>query len=372
MVCEAIKSQAILILNVAAAVCIIAVNKTLLTSFPYSMTLTFFQITVGGMLIMGKACRIRPENSMPLWANLWYSFLFIACIYAQTFSLKTNSVTLFQISKLLVIPSQCLMQYFTKHKVFTKWVYGSLFILAVGVALSTVAELHFEATIYGVSVALIATFLVVVEQAETGRLKEKFELNSVDFMHSHTMHRIIMSACLILVVEQKALRDIPQMSIKNVVLLLMSCLLALTLNLTSVFIIGKFGAVASAVMGHSKTVFIFAIGFAMHPPPVDLEFAKDLTGIAIALFGAVKYGQYTACPEADWCGCCRAEENKMEAIDLEENGCLSPDLVEEEPFFEDDGISPDEVLCHKDPEDYGISPDVLGNAQDEATQSETQ
>mmetsp|Transcript_109206 Transcript_109206/g.198990 ORF Transcript_109206/g.198990 Transcript_109206/m.198990 type:complete len:376 (-) Transcript_109206:74-1201(-) len=299
MVSESVKSVALLTANVACTIGIVVVNKLVLMSFPYSMTLTWCHQVVAGIVIMGRKCRFQPEKPLPFWTDVWFSFIAIAAIYTQNLSLKINTVTLYQVSKLLNIPAQCLMQYFTKSKVFSIWVYGSLVILTLGVALSTVAELDFEATIAGIIAALLGVLSVVTEQAEIGRLKEKYQVTSMDFLHSNSMHRMIMSGCLILLVERKALSDFPQMSFNTAFFLFLSCLIATGINITVVAVIGQFGAVTTAVIGHLKTIIIISLGFVLHPPPLDLVLAKNLTGITIALFGAVKYGQYTSFPEVN-------------------------------------------------------------------------
>lgn len=242
---------------------------------------------------------------MPFWADIWFSFIAIAAIYTQNLSLRINTVTLYQVSKLLNIPAQCLFQYFTKGKVFNLWVYGSLVVLTAGVALSTIAEFNFDATIGGIFAALSGVVSVVTEQAEIGRLREKFNINTVDFVHSNSLHRMVMSGCLILVVEREALIMIPQMRWQTAALLFLSCLIATGINLTVVAVIGKFGAVTTAVVGHVKTINIISLGFVLHPPPMNWILGKQLSGITVALLGAVKYGQYTSFPDADWCNSAR-------------------------------------------------------------------
>mmetsp|Transcript_120182 Transcript_120182/g.218513 ORF Transcript_120182/g.218513 Transcript_120182/m.218513 type:complete len:382 (-) Transcript_120182:289-1434(-) len=315
MVSESVKSVALLTANVACTIGIVVVNKLVLMSFPYSMTLTWCHQVVAGIVIMGRKCRFQPEKPLPFWTDVWFSFIAIAAIYTQNLSLRINTVTLYQVSKLLNIPAQCLLQYFTKNKVFSLWVYGSLVVLTLGVALSTVAELDFEATIAGIVAALLGVVSVVTEQAEIGRLKEKYQVTSMDFLHSNSMHRMIMSGCLILLVERKALSDFPQMSFNTAFFLFLSCLIATGINITVVAVIGQFGAVTTAVIGHLKTIIIISLGFMLHPPRVDWVLAKNLTGIAIALFGAIKYGQYTSFPEVDWCRSCQAEAGELSSKD---------------------------------------------------------
>jgi len=314
------KDVALLTLNVCSTIGVVVANKFVLTVFPYAMTLTFCHQVVAGVLLMGRRCKIQPEKPMPFWSDVWFSFLAILCIYAQNISLKINTVTLYQIAKLLNIPAQCLWQYLTKGKVFSIFVYSSLVVLTLGVALSTVAELNFEATIAGVMAAGLAVIAVVVEQGEIGRLKEKYQIDSVDFLHSNSLHRLTMSGMLILVVEREALTQFRTMTFNQWGMLFASCVFATIINISVVAVIGKFGAVATAVVGHLKTISIVVLGFLIHPPPVDMTLAKNLTGVTIALIGAIKYGQYTAFPEADCFARCRSERDAEQGKeDIAEN-----------------------------------------------------
>merc|ERR1712070_8288 len=64
--------------------------------------------------------------------------------------------------------------------------------------------------------------------------------------------------------------------------------------------LGKFGSVTTAVVGHLKTICILIAGFWVHRPAMDLNFLKMIVGVCIAMTGVVKYGQYTQFPDADW------------------------------------------------------------------------
>mmetsp|Transcript_119734 Transcript_119734/g.217554 ORF Transcript_119734/g.217554 Transcript_119734/m.217554 type:complete len:193 (+) Transcript_119734:3-581(+) len=175
-----------------------------------------------------------------------------------------------------------------------------------------------------------------------------------------------MAGVLILVMEFKALKDIPQMSLKTAVLLFMSCLIATLINITVVAIIGKFGAVTTAVLGHLKTTIIISLGFALHQPPMDWILLKNLTGITIALFGAVKYGQYTSFPDSDWrrcCGCAPEASNGTNGNAT--NGKVIPD--------EEVALKPvaDAVDQLEDLEDSAPEADVIGNVFDSSEDIES-
>merc|ERR1712232_994494 len=52
----------------------------------------------------------------------------------------------------------------------------------------------------------------------------------------------------------------------------------------------------------------------MKPPIVGTIFFKNLGGICAGMFGAIKYGQYTAFPDADCCNCAKFDWKTKLAI----------------------------------------------------------
>lgn len=309
--------------NVVSTIGIVLANKVIFNHFPYPMALTCSHQIVAGVILTLQQGAFQPKRSMPLWANAWTASLCLATIYLQNMSLLMNTVTLYQLCKMLVIPTQCLWQYLTKGTILSRHVYGSLLVLTVGVGISTVAELSFSATIAGLCVAVSGVIVIVIEQAEVQRLKAMFEIDSMDFVLSNIFHRIFGSALLILLIERDALTAMTTMTGYECMMWIITCLCATCINITSVFIIGKFGSVAIAVVGHLKTVGIIGLGFMLHTPPFDMSLAKNVTGIAVALSGAGKYAQYTLFSDSD-CSTWFALSN------LEEASKKKPAAAEEE------------------------------------------
>lgn len=289
----------LLLSNIVAAVGIIGVNKQVLTVFPYTMALTGMHALVGGILMSFRNLSVFPTKTMPTWANCWMTFLFMGCIYVQNQSLRINSVTLYQITKLMTVPGQCLWQYVFHKKVYSAYVYSAVAVLTVGVGLGTLAEIDMKATMFGLIVAALAVTFVLMEQAEIGRIKNKFEIESLDFLLSFFGHRLILVGIVLLTTEREALKAFRYMQPSTIGLMILSCFFAVVINLSCVSIIGKFGPLTMGVVGHLKTIFIFFLGFAMRPPAMDFIFLKQGLGMSIALGGAIKYWQYTSFPVAD-------------------------------------------------------------------------
>mmetsp|Transcript_68439 Transcript_68439/g.130242 ORF Transcript_68439/g.130242 Transcript_68439/m.130242 type:complete len:381 (+) Transcript_68439:97-1239(+) len=291
--------------NVGGTVGIVLVNKLILREFPYAMSLTLCHQLVAGVILSVTNQRCCTGNKMPQYACWWYGALSIVGIYSQNLSLRINSVTLYQICKLMNIPAQCLYQYLVQAKVFTRWVYGSLVVLTLGVALTTIAELDIRATAFGLFIAAFGVLCVVLDQGEFGRLMAKHDVTAPDLLLSSNPHRILVGVFFVLVMERDAVHAVKELPWRTLAYVLLSCCLATTINVSAGEVIRVFGAVTKAVLGHAKTISILAVGLVMHPPAMDWIFVKHFSGIFIALTGAMKYGQYTGFPEADCFARCR-------------------------------------------------------------------
>lgn len=299
----------LLILNVLSTVSIVFVNKSIFQTLPFAMLLTLCHQAVSGAIVILVNHDRQGKKSIPWQATWWWAFLCVSGIYIQNLSLRMNTVTLYQIAKLMTIPVQCLYQYLVRSKVYTLYVYGSLAVLTVGVGLSTSAELNVRVTLVGVIIAAAGVALVVLEQGESSRLLEKYEIGAQNFLCASALPRIVLSAMAVLAVERDALVLALEISWQHLCYVFMSCLLATSIHFTSAYTIYTFGPVTQAVLGHLKTLTILMGGLCLQSAPLDVSLAKNiLTGFCIALTGAIKYGQYTKFPEADCLSRCRREK----------------------------------------------------------------
>lgn len=161
---------------------------------------------------------------------------------------------------------------------------------------------------------------MVLDQGESGRMLALYNVSSIDFLLSTSLHRIVVGVLVVLLVERDVLYAMQELSWQQWAYIVLSCVLACIINLTATEVIRVFGAVTKAVLGHAKTMLVLAMGLVMHPPAMDVIFAKHMAGIAIALTGAIKYGQYTAFPQADCSSRCRPATTAAITPDVEAGG----------------------------------------------------
>lgn len=290
-----------LVANVFSTVGIVFANKYVMGVYPFAMTVTIVHQCVAGLIIMTRACSIRPEKPLPFFIDAWIAVITVGSIYFCNQSLRINSVTLYQVSKLLNIPTMCFFQFLQSGKKYSLEVYMSLVALTVGVGISTIAEFEVSTSTIGLAMAAAGIIVTVVDQMEVGRLKGKHEISAVDFLHSNVLHRIAFGATIIGSTESQAVTEASDVPVYAWFALLVSCFLATSINLTQVMIIGKFGPLTMTVTSHVKTLAILVLSMFWNPPGLDMLLIKKIVGIIIAMLAAIKYGQLTAFPDSSMC-----------------------------------------------------------------------
>jgi len=267
---------------------------------------------------MAKSCSFRPKTPLPFLSDVWIGLITVGSIYFCNQSLRINTVTLYQIGKLLNIPTLCLFQYLLNGKKHSIHIYLSLVGVTIGVGISTIAEFNISASVIGLVMAALGVVVTVIDQMEVGRLKQKYEASAVDFLHSNIPHRIVVGACIVAAFEIEAVTKAADVPFACWMALLVSCIFATAINLTQVVIISNFGPLALAVTGHVKTMTIMTLGFFWTPPAVDYLLAKKVFGIVFAMAAAIKYGQLTAFPTSSVTDmCCSRRKSDDDEGDVE-------------------------------------------------------
>lgn len=287
-----------LLLNISSTVGIVFVNKYVMRMFPFAMTVTLVHQMTAGTIIIIQRCALRPEKPLPFLVDLWIGLITVGSIYFCNQSLRMNSITLYQIAKLMNIPTMCFFQYMLSGRKQSLPVYMSLVVLSIGVGIATVAELDISTSALGLLMAVLGILVTVIDQMEVGRLKAKYEATAVGFLHSNIFHRWAVGSLIVGTFEPTAPSEALDVEISGLIGLAVSCLLATSINVTQVSIIGRFGPLTMNVVGHVKTLMILTLGIAWNQPPLDIRMVQKVLGIGLGMLGAMKYGQLTNFPKS--------------------------------------------------------------------------
>eukprot|EP00009_Paramoeba_aestuarina_P011369 CAMPEP_0201540552 /NCGR_PEP_ID=MMETSP0161_2-20130828/71004_1 /ASSEMBLY_ACC=CAM_ASM_000251 /TAXON_ID=180227 /ORGANISM="Neoparamoeba aestuarina, Strain SoJaBio B1-5/56/2" /LENGTH=294 /DNA_ID=CAMNT_0047948029 /DNA_START=542 /DNA_END=1426 /DNA_ORIENTATION=- len=279
-------------LNVVSTVCIALVLKQLFLLNP--------TIPITGLVVFHILCaclmanvlwffgwfRLPPFGDVNWKYLLTYSVFQGLAIATANANLEHNSIGFYQISKMAVIPVTILAETLLGwRKIPNAAVLMSLVVLLVGVGLVTGDDV--QITTDGTFWALFSVFSITSVQLLVSQQKEN-NLSPFQLLHLST----IPSATNLMIISYFVddLRGAVERGLtKNeFVLLMLSGVLSVSINLTSLMIIGEASPVTYQVIGHLKTISLIISGTILFKVPVA---NIQIVGIILALAGTARYGQ---------------------------------------------------------------------------------
>ncbi|CAA6657551.1 unnamed protein product [Spirodela intermedia] len=269
-------------MNIVSSVGIIMANKQLMSSggygFCFATTLTGFHFAITGLVgMISNKTGYSTSKQVPFWELLWFSAVANLSITGMNFSLMLNTVGLYQISKLSIIPVVCLMEWMLHGKTFSSRVITSVLTVAFGVGVCTVTDVDINGK--GFLCACVAVICTSLQQITIGSLQKKYNIGSFDLLSKTAP---IQAASLLIVgpfadyyMNKRSLLDY-QFTCGAIFFILLSCSLAVFCNMSQYLCIGRFSAVSFQVLGHMKTVCVLVLGW-------------NIIGMALAVVGMITY-----------------------------------------------------------------------------------
>ncbi|XP_076937562.1 UDP-rhamnose/UDP-galactose transporter 6-like [Bidens hawaiensis] len=165
----------------------------------------------------------------------------------------------------------------------------SILVVLLGVAVCTVTDVSVNAKSF--SAAFVAVWSTSLQQYYVHYLQRKYTLSSFNLL-GHTAP-IQAGSLLILgpfldywLTENRV--DMFKYDLPSMVLILLSCTIAVGMNLSQFICIGRFTDVSFQVLGHMKTILVLILGF--------IFFGREglnlhvVVGMIIAIVGMIWYG----------------------------------------------------------------------------------
>jgi len=310
------------VLSVASSVFIaICMKEVMERGFAFPLTISwiayvftwifYVAIKVGGIWSPDKD-EAGNEKNLPAIENIKVAVASIGSISFMNLCLKVNTVAIYQICKFATIPVTLVLQYFVWGRK-TNWrILVSLSLLLGGVIYSSMKS--FDAgkmSPLGIVFAVIAVGSTSVYRIFQETKQKEFKIGPETFQASMSGWQAVLGLVACLIVEGLPIENdaehtsiawfmnptkyTPQLHIM-LMYLLGVCLAALTVNYTSMVLIGKTGPVAYAVVGNAKTVFTIILGIIMFPKDENAASIRgDIIGCSIGLVGAVFYAYFEFC-----------------------------------------------------------------------------
>lgn len=288
------------ILSICSSVGIILVNKVIMSTygfnFVFSLTSMHFfaqAVVLESMVVLGV---LRP-NRLPFLDNLLTAMCGVASIGFMNFNLRYNSVGFYQMTKLLCIPLMVLIQTQIYGKIFSNKIKFSLFLVCVGVGIAVVTD--FEVNLLGCVYGLIAVLSTTQFQIWQGSKKEQYRVTPLQITHSVSFPLAVLAifAAFCFETNEKNSVLLHEFSgFTEVFLILLSCALAISVNMCSFTLIAISSSVTYQVIGHFKTALVLLGGLVLFRFEGSTErMLNNLSGVVIAMAGVILYGHLKNC-----------------------------------------------------------------------------
>ncbi|KAF3955963.1 hypothetical protein CMV_018882 [Castanea mollissima] len=295
-----------LFLSVASSVSIVICNKALMSNlgFPFATTLTSWHLMVT-FCTLHAAQRLNffESKSVDTKTVMLFGILNGVSIGLLNLSLGFNSIGFYQMTKLAIIPFTVLLETLFLNKQFSRKIKFALFLLLVGVGIASVTDLQLN--LVGTILSLLAIVTTCVGQILTNTIQKRLNVSSTQLLYqSAPFQAAILFVSGPLVDQFLTKQNVFAFKYSPLVLgfIVLSCLIAVSVNFSTFLVIGKTSPVTYQVLGHLKTCLILGFGYTLlHDPFTE----RNIIGILIAICGMGLYSFF-----------CTQESKKKQSPDL--------------------------------------------------------
>lgn len=276
-------------INVFSSVSIALVLKALfLSNSAIPMTgLVVFHMLCASLLtntLLWRGWFVVPDVDWT-FLSLYATFQGLAIVCSNT-NLQYNSIGLYQMSKLAVIPVMVTVETVLGwREVPSIQIAVSLVVVMVGVGMATVHDI--TVTLIGLFWASAAVLSIASIQILSGRQKQQ-SLSPLQLLHVSTGPTAILLLLVTPYTDNLAAFYLRGLTFYELNLVIISGILSVVINFTVLTIIGDTSPVTYQVLGHLKSVSLLIVGTLMFRAPISL---LQFLGICIALLGTARYGQ---------------------------------------------------------------------------------
>jgi len=279
-------------MNVISSVGIIMANKQVMSQrgydYRFATTLTAFHFTVTAAVgYISSALGYSVSKHVPFKDLFLFSLVSNTSIVAMNLSLMLNSVGFYQIAKLSMIPSVCVLEWLLHSKTYTREVKISVFVVMIGVGVCTVTDVNVN--FKGFMAAVVAVVSTSLQQIYIGALQKKHSCGSFELLSKtapiQAAQLLVLGPYLDYVLNGRNILNYTYTP-GAVFFILLSCALAVFCNVSQYVCIGRFSAVTFQVLGHMKTVCVLLLGWIIFDSVLT---SKNMMGMLMAVIGMITY-----------------------------------------------------------------------------------
>ncbi|PSC69736.1 UDP-galactose transporter 2 [Micractinium conductrix] len=314
--------------NVSTSVFIVFINKMLMKNFGYhyatTLTALHFLVCAIAIWFAQRGGYIKP-TTMPFNDLMLFTVIADISILTLNLSLMLNTVSFYQIAKLLIIPFVCFVESSFLGRTFSREVVSSIVLVICGVAVVTVQDLQLDISLGGMLIAAVSVVSSGLQQIFVRTMQQKHKLSAHELLSNTAPAQ---AWTLLLVgpfIDKLVSADwvfAYRFTSSSMSTMIVSCSLAVLVNISQFMCLGRFSAVSFQVLGHSKTMLVLLGGWAFLGDTIT---GKKFCGMMLAVSGMVWYGKASSNQS-------RALARQMKVV-TPESGSAGDRLVEKAPLL---------------------------------------
>ena len=285
--------------NICVSIALVSANRALFQFYGFSAGALLTVLHFAACAVALHICRLLgvfAAKPVPLSSLVTLSVAHAGFVTLNNVNLRVNSVSFYQVSKVLTIPIVVAIQYFVYKRTFSARTLASLAVTTTGIAIATVSD-PIHVGWLGLALALSGELLKAVSQILTQIKQEELGVSATQLLYYQTP-----LSCMLLAPSVPFFDDLfaeggffaawPSASLVGA--LALSTTLAFAFNLSNYFLL-RGSAVTYNMIGNFKSVCVITIGHVVFGQPLSLV---NLAGIALALAGVAWYSQIKASESA--------------------------------------------------------------------------
>ena len=291
-------------LNVTSSVCIVMINKQLMGSkgfnFKFATTLNAFHYltTTLGMFLWQQfansadsaEAKVSQKTSprIPLGELVLFTIVANLSILSLNFSLMINTVGVYQIAKLCIVPYTGIVEYLLMGRTINPKGIAFICVMLLGVGIISVSDI--EMTLFGSFWALLSIFASGSQQIMVSWLQQRHSIKSAQLLSqvapAQALSLMIIGPSLDRALMNDWVYDY-SFTIMSLTFFVASCSFAILVNYSQFLCLGRFSATTYQVMAHLKTILVLVIGMTLFDGQLTIKLAM---GMCLALTGIFGYG----------------------------------------------------------------------------------
>ncbi|XP_050414434.1 solute carrier family 35 member E3 isoform X2 [Patella vulgata] len=295
-----------IVLNICSSIFIVVLNKWIYTNYGFpniSLTCIHFCVTTVGLVICKHLNLFQPK-SLPLLDMLPLALSFCGFVVFTNLSLGFNTVGTYQLIKAMTTPCIIMIQTNFYAKRFSYKILGTLIPITVGVIFNSYNDVKFNTL--GIIYASIGVLVTSIYQVWVGTKQNELQVNSMQLLYCQAP----LSALLLMIVIpffEPVFRFhgiLYNWSLSTLCVVLLSGIVAFSVNLTIFWLIGSTSPVTYNMVGHMKFCLTLLAGYFLFHDPLNL---LQGVGVIITFSGVLLYTHF------------KIQESKTSALPISQN-----------------------------------------------------